>query len=271
MLSMLRRNLNAPTLIAIVALVFAMVGGAVAANSSGGGKAEASADGKRGPRGPKGARGPAGPTGPQGPAGAPGAPGAKGDPGGAGAPGISPTGTAFGGNQKGCTEGGVEFKGANTTVACNGVKGQNGADGETGFTEVLPGGKTETGTWGSLQEEGELGVVPVSFNIPLLAAPDPVLVEKDENGTANGCPGLVGGSPQADPGKLCLYINSEIGTLFEDQNEVPPINKVTFVNPTIQLGSGPEAAAPSGVILQVGACETAPCVVYGTWAVTAAN
>ena len=53
MLSMLRRNLNAPTLIAIVALVFAMVGGAVAANSSGGGKAEASADGKRGPRGPK--------------------------------------------------------------------------------------------------------------------------------------------------------------------------------------------------------------------------
>jgi hypothetical protein len=268
MVSMLRRNLNAPTLIAVVALVFAMVGGAVAANSSGGGKAEASADGKRGPRGPKGARGPAGPAGPQGPAGAPGAPGAKGD---VGAPGVNPVGTAFGGNQKGCAEGGVEFKGANTTVACNGVKGQNGADGQTGFTEVLPAGSTETGTWGALLKDEELGIVPVSFNIPLLAAPDPVLVKQGENGTANGCPGLIGESPQADPGKLCVYINSETGTLFEDPNEDPPIEPISFLNPTVQLGTPAGPAAPSGVVLQLSECEGEPCVVYGTWAVTAAN
>ncbi len=267
MVSMLRRNLNAPTLIAIVALVFAMVGGAVAANSSGGEKAEASAGerGLRGPKGPRGARGPAGPAGPQGPAGAPGAPGAKGDPGAAGANGVSPVGTAFNGVKGDCNEGGVEFKGANTTVACNGV------DGETGFTEVLPEGKTETGIWSVLVNEGEVGITPVSFNIPLLAAPDPVLVKQGEDGTANGCPGLVNGTPQADPGKLCVYVNSVIGSLEDEPNGDPPVNEFSFVNPTIQLGSGPEAAAPSGVLIQTSVCETAPCVDWGTWAVTAPN
>jgi Collagen triple helix repeat (20 copies) len=269
MVSMVRRNLNAPTAIAVIALVFAMVGGAVAAGGdSGSGKAAASADGKRGPRGPKGARGPAGPAGPVGPQGAPGAPGspgAKGDP---GAAGVSPVGTAFAGNQKGCTEGGVEFKGTNTTVACNGV---NGTDGETGFTEVLPPGRTETGTWGALTEEGQLGIVPISFNIPLLGAPSPVLVKKGENGTANGCPGLVGGTPQADPGKLCVYINSLTGALFEDPNEDPPIEPIAFLDPTVQFGQGVGTAGRSGVVLLLSECATAPCQVYGTWAATAAN
>jgi hypothetical protein len=268
MVSMVRRNLNAPTAVAVIALVFAMVGGAFAASGSGGGKAGASAAGKQGPRGPRGPKGPAGPAGsvgPQGVPGSPGAPGGKGDP---GAPGVSPVGTAFAGNQKGCTEGGVEFKGANTTVACNGVDGE---DGETGFTEVLPPGKTETGTWGGLLEEGEIGVVPVSFNIPLLGAPDPVLVKRGEDGTAEGCPGLVGGTPQADPDKLCVYINSLTGTLFEEPNEDPPIEPISFIDPTVQFGTTGEAAAPSGVMLQLGACESAPCVVFGTWAVTADN
>jgi len=272
MVSMLRRNLNAPTAIAVIALVFAMVGGAVAATGgSGGGKATASADGKRGPRGPKGARGPAGPAGPVGPQGAPGAPGAPGSKGDPGTPGISPVGAAFAGNQKGCQEGGVEFKGTNTTVACNGVDGEDGEDGETGFTEVLPEGKTETGAWSVLVNEGEVGSAPVSFNIPLLDPPDPVLVKKGENGTANGCPGLVGGTPQADPGKLCVYVHSVVGKLIDDPNEDPPISELSFANPTVQFGLGAEGAAASGVLIQTSPCETAPCLVWGTWAVTAAS
>jgi hypothetical protein len=267
MVSMLRRNLNAPTLIAIVALVFAMVGGAVAANSSGGGKAEASADGKRGPRGPKGARGPAGPAGPQGPAGAPGAPGAKGDTGTQGPSGISPQGTTFAGNQKGCQDGGVEFKGVNTTVACNGVEGEPGEDGETGFTEVLPPGKTETGTWGAIINEGEVVDLPVSFNIPLPASPTPVFVAKGEDGTAEGCPGVIGGLPQADAGKLCVYAGEQNGNLFEGDpgEEFDPIN---FLDPRATQVLG---AAPTGVIISFTPCLSSPCTFYGTYAATAPN
>lgn len=261
MLSMLRRNVNAPTLIAIVALVFAMVGGAVAANSSGGGKAEASADGKRGPRGPKGARGPAGPAGPQGPAGAP---GAKGDPGAAGANGVSPTGTAFNGAKGACTEGGVEFKGVNTTLACNGVEGEPGEPGETGFTEVLPPGKTETGVWGGIFKDEDAAFIPVSLNIPLPAAPNPVFVgpnlDEQEQGEDEGCPGLIGGTPQAEPGNLCVYVGSATG-VFETGQET----EVFFLDPTVQAGVG---AVPSGAGLTF-ICESDPCTLYGTFAATA--
>ena len=184
---------------------------------------------------------------------------------------ISPIGTAFNGAKGACTEGGVEFKGANTTVACNGVEGEPGEDGETGFTEVLPGGKTETGTWSVLANEGEVALAPISFNIPLPAAPDPVLVKQGENGTANGCPGIVGGAPQADPGKLCVYIHSKQGALFSDPGGEPPVNEFAFPDPTIQTGNGIEATTPSGALIQMGPCETAPCTVYGTWAVTAPN
>jgi Collagen triple helix repeat (20 copies) len=93
---MLRRHFNATTIIAIVALVFAMTGGAYAVTGGGNGGAHATAQiakkkkkkGKakvlRGPRGPKGATGatgpagPAGPAGPQGPAGKDGTNGATG-------------------------------------------------------------------------------------------------------------------------------------------------------------------------------------------------
>jgi hypothetical protein len=256
---MLRRNVSPATVIAVIALVFAMVGGAVAASSDGG-KATASADGKRGPRGPKGARGPVGPAGPQGPAGAPGAAGAKGD---AGSPGISPAGTAFNGVKGGCQEGGVEIKGVNTTVVCNGAAGEDGEDGETGFTEILPEGKTETGTWGQVSEEG-LRFETVAASIPVLPAPTPVFVgttqEEIEDGEEAGCPGLdANGTPRAEPGVLCVYVGGLLGA----------ISPGNFIDPTQAFGES-EAASPSGVGFTY-TCQTTPCLVYGTWAVTAAT
>ena len=70
MFSTLRNRFGIPGVISVIALVFAMFGGAYAAsNSSGGGKATASAKAKQGPRGKTGKTGPAGPAGPAGPVG----------------------------------------------------------------------------------------------------------------------------------------------------------------------------------------------------------
>ena len=68
MFSTLSKRFGVPGVIAVAALVFAMIGGAYAANGSGGGKAVTS-KARRGPRGPRGPQGPVGPQGPAGPAG----------------------------------------------------------------------------------------------------------------------------------------------------------------------------------------------------------
>jgi hypothetical protein len=168
MLSPLRNRFGIPGVISVIALVFAMFGGAYAATNDGG-KATSSAKAKKGPRGP---RGPAGPTGPAGPAGPQGPAGAKGD---TGANGTSATTTSFSGNTNGCSAGGVEVKsGSAPAFVCNGQKGAPGSPWTVGGT--LPPGKTETGTWafgeitaGSKPNEFPYGHidVPISFPIPL--------------------------------------------------------------------------------------------------------
>ena len=101
----------------------------------------------KGKAGPAGAPGSNGAPGSQGPAGTNGT-GTPGEPGKPGSPGVSPEGTEFavGINKGTCIakQGGVEFKGATTTYACN------GKNGTTGFTKELPAGATETGTLGGL-------------------------------------------------------------------------------------------------------------------------
>jgi hypothetical protein len=141
MFSTLRTRFGIPGVISVIALVFAMFGGAYAAsNSSNAGKATASAKAKKGPRGPKGATGPAGPAGAQGPAGPA---GAKGD------------------------------AGANGSNGAAGATGPEGSPWTAGGT--LPAGKTETGTWAATFVRVGEGVaqttVPISFPIPLAAAP----------------------------------------------------------------------------------------------------
>jgi len=123
--------------VAVIALVFAMLGGAYAASNNGGGKAVAS-KAKAGPRGPRGKTGPAGPAGPQGPAGANGKDGANGSNGSAGTNGKSVTVSATScGGLGGAL---VKQEGAASGVeVCNGEEGGPGADGNSVVTNELLG------------------------------------------------------------------------------------------------------------------------------------
>jgi hypothetical protein len=226
MLSPLRNRFGIPGVISVIALVFAMFGGAYAAtNSEGESKATASAKGRPGPRGKPGKPGPAGPQGPAGPAGAQGPAGAKGDKGdsgNAGADGKSAETVSFTGS-KGpiggvtCPAGGLEVKSASaTTLVCNGKNGNNGAPGEPWTAGgTLPPGETETGTWafgdidaGKAAEPSLPGLirVPISFSIPLGAGlPESgVHYLAPGGGPTTECPGSVG-DPEAEPGNLCVY------------------------------------------------------------------
>jgi hypothetical protein len=200
MFSTLRTRFGIPGVISVIALVFAMLGGAYAAQSNSGGKATASAKAKKGPRGPKGATGPAGPAGPQGPAGAA---GAKGDAGANGAAGgVGPTGpTGLQGN-KGAT----------------GLQGPPGATGFSGFTETLPVGKTETGQWSAnyIRVQQEIQVKEeISFPIPLPKKVKAVYLNKEETAAETvkeGCsweysnPSAL---PKAPQGTLCVFTEAE--------------------------------------------------------------
>ncbi len=176
MFSTLRNRFGIPGVISVMALVFAMFGGAYAASNSG--KATTSAKAKKGPRGPKGATGPAGPAGPAGPQ------GPKGDQGPAGEEGEQ------------------------------GPKGAPGAPGPKGdpWTAggTLPTGATETGTWGGLVPKESETTFPVSLPVPLENAPEAVFV-KTAGEEVSKCPGVIDGVPTAEAGKLCVYAG--IGTL----------------------------------------------------------
>jgi hypothetical protein len=286
-LSALRKHLSPALVLAFIALVFAVTGGAFAASSPGGApdakasaatsapKKKAPPKGKRGPRGPagpKGATGATGPAGPAGPAGPGGAAGAKGETGAAGATGAtgtagtngeSVTNTTLAKGNATCKEGGAEFKvGTTTTHACNGA---------TGFTETLPKGKTETGVWAaefSRVTEGNENE-PISFAIPLEtalgeAAWHYVTTQEQENNTApEQCPGDAE-SPEAAKGNLCIYegFHEEVAGAQE------PIT-VTQVNPPTTISE--EGTGTSGAVLYIGYQGSAaePALLSGSWAVTA--
>lgn len=210
MLSSIRKHLSAANVMALLALIFAMSGGAFAAtgglDSHGHGGAAAAGMAKkkgkgkskatRGPRGPRGKEGPEGkqgPAGPQGPAGlkgeagAPGLsgkqgekgvqgePGVKGDPGPEGPAGESVTVSSLAPGSAGCPEGGAEFSDSSgSATACNG-KSAGG---------TLEPEQSEAGTWSMefhsrawLKEFGEdknfaayLGEAAITFPEPLPGA-----------------------------------------------------------------------------------------------------
>jgi hypothetical protein len=202
MLASLRNRFGIPGVISVIALVFAMLGGAYAASSSNdNGKATASAKAKRGPRGPKGPAGPAGPAGPQGPAGAKGDTGAAGSNGKDGTngtngkdgtngtngtdgvdgePGESPKGFPFPGNAEPevegnphpCKEaGGIEYEVESTEEAeilCNGTIGKDGKEGSPWTVgNTLPAGAEEKGIWSfAVAAATTKLLVPISFPIP---------------------------------------------------------------------------------------------------------
>ena len=263
MFSTLRTRFGIPGVISVMALVFAMFGGAYAASSNNHGQATASAKAKAGPRGPKGPKGATGPAGPQGPAG-PG--GAKGDAGAAGANGTSGTdgqgvtSSVAPPEPAHCLNGGSKFVSANgTTYACNGTAGPKGPPGSpwpAGGT--LPAKATETGFWGyggypapfdsSVGPEGRSSY-PISFPIPLEAAPKATFVNVfGGSATAPGCPGFVNETPTAEPGNLCVY-----ATGFESGES---------------LGLG--FVGTTGAFIEV-KCLEEFCSTNGTWAVTGAE
>jgi hypothetical protein len=120
-----------------------------------------------------------------------------------------------------------------------GPEGPPGEDGETGFTETLPSGKSLIGHWSGYSTE--LALVPISFGIPLSAAPTGVVVGAGGD-AEEGCPGTAA-EPKADPGTLCVYD-------AEEEASVTPI-----------FGAPPDAF---GGVLQIAGGYGS-----GTWVVTA--
>jgi hypothetical protein len=256
---MLNRRLKEPfgkagLSVAILALVLAMVGGAYAAGAlTGKQKKEVEKIAKKFAGRP----------------GTNGSPGAKGDPGAAGSngasgaagksvvtsaaavPGECPTGTTG-------TKFEIEGSGSPSHV-CN---GKNGKDGETGFTETLPEGKTETGTWtiGMPVEGFAAAAAAISFPIPLPEAL-PAEIRHAGAGPTTNCPSALGEfgqyeKPEAAPGHLCIY-----ESYSENASGLGIVDPETF---------GGQEAGEVGVVLEAHA-EAPNALAAGTWAVTAAE
>jgi hypothetical protein len=244
-------------IISIVALVAALGGGAYAASSNNSGQATASAKAKQGKQGKPGKPGKTGPAGPQGPAGPAGLAGAKGDTGAAGANGTNGTNGTNGvsvttspASIGECPSGGIKVSSASpTTKVCNGT---------TGFTETLPGEKTETGSWAvgvTAEFDNFLKRAALSFAIPLaapLAQSQVHFVKVGEVAPTPGCTGGTAEEPKADPGNLCVY-----------QGGGPQFTFVSLNNP----GTEAPGAGTTGAILQLNGAEESSAL--GTWAVTA--
>jgi collagen triple helix repeat protein len=230
MSSMLRTRFGIPGVIATIALVFAMTGGAFAAKylitstkqiSPSVLKKLKGAAGPAGAAGAAGAQGPAGPAGTAGVNGKDGATGAKGATGTTGATGAT------------------------------GATGVTGATGFSGFTETLPSGKTETGAW-SVTVAGLGGAfAALPFSIPLASELDNTSVHIAPNAK---CPGTAA-EPKADMGHLCVYVN---GGGFIGGPAAPEA--------VLKASSGAAGASKTGAVLLV---EGSEAIGFGTFAVTA--
>lgn len=227
--------------VAVVALVLAMTSGALAAKSGGGltkkqvKEVEKIAKKFQG-TGPPGAKGDTGPAGAKGDAGAK---GEKGDAGGPGTNGKSVIVTEI--ECEGLVGAEVKQEDAGTGVEI--------CSGETGFTEHLPPGKTETGAWGLIYGGLEIGLAPISFAIPLAGELDSAHV-KFASADAVDCPGTAS-IPKAKPGFLCVY-GPVIGTLSGGSIE--------------KAGATGNGATVSGAMLS--GEGTPGLAATGTWAVT---
>jgi len=287
MLNRIREQIGtAGLIVAIVALVAALGGGALAAT---GGGPLANVSKKKSQYITKAqaiklieAKAKPGPPGPQGPLGSPGAPGPKGDAGekggqgGQGAQGLpglpgedgeSPEGTAF--------EGGSEPAGN----PCNGAGGVQYITEGTGDEQfvcngspwtaegTLPPGATETGTWafsrGEAENEPEGILVPLSFSIPfpysLKKATAVHFGTAGEGGAfspGGACPTEPEIIPEAQadaaPGHLCIYKDEQTGVAGAEFTEVAG------------------AAHPTGVVLRFKAIPEGATAAtgIGTFAIT---
>jgi hypothetical protein len=247
MFSHTRRHISYANIVATLALVFAMSGGALAASrylitstKQINPKVLKSLKGNNGTPGTNGATGAAGPQGPQG------SPGATGPAGATGATGA--TGA----------------KGDTGTAGKAGAAGSAGPAGPPGPRE-LKAGESETGLWSAADD----GITHVGFPFFTISFPigvpsasnrafyfNAVQTENEEFGTS-GCPGPA--QPTAPEGTLCVYTH-------EEHNEHAEITG--FLAPGEQEFSSSGAWLTSyaqGVSLEAPGRIDA----YGTWVVTA--
>jgi hypothetical protein len=261
MFSTLRTRFGIPGVISVMALVFAMFGGAYAAsNSSGGGKATASAKAKKGPRGPKGATGPAGPAGAAGPQGLPGAQGPKGDPGAngangsTGADGESVTTTAilpF--EQCGEQEGVMLHSTGGEDEVCDGADGSPWVVGGT-----LPPNETLQGAWAGAISAGGTGKAALSFPIPLSSSLSGANTHVETFGSPNTDPACDNVDVQnftviPDPGNLCIFLAPD------SPGGITAVHK--------PYGAGGTGASGGGAIISLSGTEGD--MSFGLWSVTA--
>lgn len=298
MLTRLRKQLGpAGFAVAIVAMVLALGGAALAAKGALTGKqkkeVEKIAKKYAGKPGAPGATGPAGPVGPKGDAGPKGDTGAKGDTGDAGTAGksVGVSSIAAGGSKcEGRAGAEVKQEGAGSgTAVCEGSPWTAGG--------TLPAGKTETGTWAFTTPAPENAVkVPISFTIPLAAPLDgdhvhlvsadgssEVVLNEDtfelENVTPTGCgvaltPAGTVESPKAAPGNLCVYFtkieprpDKEALTPSEPYI-VPPGAECEGVGCLVEFGGPGTGAGVAGARLELNSTTTSTRFGYGSWAVT---
>jgi len=206
MLSHFNMRFGSPGVIALVALIFAMSGGAFAAHDYiAGTGSQSHQKPRRGPRGPRGIQGIQGPQGPPG-LGVQGSEGPVGQKGPEGSPWV-----AGGTLPSGKTESG-------TWIAA--------------VFEVEPG-KSEGGA-------------AISFGIRLLLPPEVHLIAEGEEGNqhASECPGTVA-LPRAAKGNLCLYTAEDQGLELEEDFPFVSGALLKFKGPPNKAAAGTWAVTSS--------------------------
>jgi len=250
MLSAIRRPISFVGLIAALALVLAMGGGAWAAKryliqstNQISPSVLKQLKGKRGPAGPQGLVGPQGPIGQPGPKGDPGPPGEK------GLNGSSVSIAKLNPGDTNCKEGGTKFtvSGVTPTFACNGSPWTDEG--------TLPSEATETGMWsvGTTPGGPPQQYLSIGFAIPLEEPIEEANVHyiETEGEDATDCPGDVE-HPAAAPEQLCLY-------------QATAVNMEELHPALLSQGGAIVIAAPTLEAIE----EGFPVFGFGSWAVAA--
>jgi hypothetical protein len=280
-------------IIAVIALVAALGGGAYAASGALTKKqkkeVEKIAAAKAGKPGPAGPQGPAGAAGAKGDAGAPGASGTAGT---AGAAGKS---VVIGSTAPSCPEGGktieVEGSGAKQSI-CNGEEGGAGQPGSPWTPDSqLPTGATETGTWGFRGKftSSTAPIVAISFPVKLAAPLGPTAVHlintngkefainegdgsREELTAPAACSGTAA-APTAASGNLCVYSQTNLSTLgsetFIGSNLIhTPATSCEGLGCLAGFGGPGAGTGTTGALLEVALEAEESAKAWGTWAVT---